>query len=49
MTTPADLKSAGHAAVPSAVQMVDGVLKNSPKRSAIIPIAQQHAQNWIGS
>jgi len=49
MTNPTDLKSAGHSAVPSAVQMVAGVLKNTPKRSAINLIAQQHTQNWIDS
>jgi hypothetical protein len=49
MTTLADLKSAGHSAVPSAVQMIAGVLKNTPKRSAIILIAQQHTQNWVDS
>jgi hypothetical protein len=49
MTKPTDLKSAGHSAVPSAVQMVAGVLKNTPKRSAINLIAQQHTQNWIDS
>jgi hypothetical protein len=31
MTKPADLKSAGHAAVPSAVQMVTGVGQKHPK------------------
>jgi hypothetical protein len=33
MPSPADLKSAGQLPVPSAVQMVAGVLKNTPKRS----------------
>jgi hypothetical protein len=44
-----NLKSAGHGAVPSAVQMVAGVLKDTPKRSATILIAQQHTQNWVDS
>jgi hypothetical protein len=43
------LKSAGHAAVPSAVQVASGVHKNTPKRSAVILIAQQHTQNWVDS
>jgi hypothetical protein len=49
ITKPADLKSAGHGAVPSAVQVVAVVLKNTPKRSAMILIAQQHTQNWVDS
>jgi len=47
--SPKDLKSAGHAAVPSAVQVVAGVHKNTPKRSGMIHIAQQHTQNWVDS
>ncbi len=33
----------------STVQTVAGVLKNTPKRSATILIAQQHTQNWVDS
>jgi hypothetical protein len=29
--------------------MVAGVLKNTPKRSTMILIAQQHTQNWVDS
>jgi hypothetical protein len=36
-------------AVPGAVQMVAGVLKNTPEGSAMIFIAQQHTQNWVDS
>jgi hypothetical protein len=45
---PADLKSAGHAAV-QMLYKVAGVLKNTPKRSATILITQQHTQNWVDS
>ena len=40
---------AGRAAVPSAVQVLAGVHKNTAKRSGMIPIAQQHTQNWVDS
>ena len=46
---PKDMKSAGHAAVPSAVQVATGVHKYTPKRSGMILIAQQHTQNWVDS
>jgi hypothetical protein len=45
----ADLKSAGRNCCTTAVQMVSGTLKNTPKRFSITLIPQQHTQNWIDS